>query len=153
MNTPVWPKDKLMRTPPELPMDERVRRYQHNIITIRESGCLVPSALVDSLDEGEIRAWFEAGERRIAALKTAIRAVAKLPVDEDGYAVVLDGRDIPASVAQKTDDNRRLLGDLILLAGKQGLFAQDFDEALRLLKLPMDDHARNVVASLCLRRR
>lgn len=85
---PIWPKEKLLRTGPELPMAERIRRYQHNICAIRESGCMVPStAMVDSLDEAEIRAWFEAGERRIGNLKRAITFVASLPVDEDGYAI------------------------------------------------------------------
>jgi hypothetical protein len=32
-------------------MDERIRRYQHNIRTIRAPGCAVPTtALIDSLD-------------------------------------------------------------------------------------------------------
>jgi len=81
-NVGIWPKEKLLLTPPELPMEERVRRYQHNIQAIHEAGCLVPSAMVDSVDPEEIRAWFEAGERRIAQLKRCIRYVASLP-DED----------------------------------------------------------------------
>ena len=81
-NVGIWPKDKLLLTPPELPMEERVHRYQHNIQAIHEAGCLVPSAMVDSVDPEEIRAWFEAGERRIAQLKRCIRYVASLPEEE-----------------------------------------------------------------------
>lgn len=52
---PTWPKDKLLKHGLELPMAERIRRYQHNIRTIRASGCAVPTpAMVDSLDPVEI---------------------------------------------------------------------------------------------------
>lgn len=52
---PEWPKEKLMKHGPELPMEERIRRYQENIRTIRASGCAVPtSAMVDSLDPAVI---------------------------------------------------------------------------------------------------
>jgi DNA-binding XRE family transcriptional regulator len=90
MNTRVWPKDKLLLHPPELPMDERIRRYQHNLRTVREAGFEPFSCQVDSLDEDEIRAWFEAGERRVASLKRVIRFVASLPVDDEGYAIMPD---------------------------------------------------------------
>jgi hypothetical protein len=33
---PTWPSDKLLKHGPDLPMDERIRRFQHNIRTIRE---------------------------------------------------------------------------------------------------------------------
>ncbi len=40
-------------------MEERIRRYQENIRTIRASGCAVPtSAMVDSLDPAVIELWF-----------------------------------------------------------------------------------------------
>lgn len=39
-----WPKDKLLRHGPNLPMEERIRRYQHNIRTIRAAGCAVPTS-------------------------------------------------------------------------------------------------------------
>ena len=56
---PTWPKDKLLKHGPDLPMEERIRRYQHNIRTIRESGCKVPtSAYIDTLDPAEIELWF-----------------------------------------------------------------------------------------------
>lgn len=42
---PTWPKDKLLKHGPELPMEERIRRYQHLIRAIRESGCPVPASV------------------------------------------------------------------------------------------------------------
>jgi hypothetical protein len=52
---PKWPKDKLLLHGHELPIKERIRRYQHNIKTIRASGCAVPTtALIDTLDPVEI---------------------------------------------------------------------------------------------------
>lgn len=52
---PKWPKDKLLRHGFELPMDELIRRYQHNIRTIRASGCpVLTTALIDSLDPVEM---------------------------------------------------------------------------------------------------
>ena len=65
-----WPKDKLLRHGAELPMAERIRRYQHNIRTIREAGCTVPtSAMIDSLDpaksSGLPMARFEAIDSRM----------------------------------------------------------------------------------------
>jgi hypothetical protein len=114
MNTRVWPKDKLLPHPPELPIDERIRRYQHNLITIREAGFQPFSAQVDSLDADVIRAWFEAGERRVQALKTAIRFVASLPVDEEGYALLPDMMAGPEEVAPMPEAvevaKRQLLG-------------------------------------------
>ena len=71
----VWPKAHMLRTEPELPLAERIARYQWNIRLIRASGCLVPSALEDSLDAEGIQAWFEEKDRVIASLKRAIRAV------------------------------------------------------------------------------
>lgn len=56
---PRWPADKLLRHGSDFPLAERVRRYQHNIRTIREAGCVVPrSAYVDTLDPVEIEMWF-----------------------------------------------------------------------------------------------
>ena len=52
---PQWPRSQLLRHGPELPMAERICRYQHNIRVIRESGCRVPTpALLDTLDPKEI---------------------------------------------------------------------------------------------------
>jgi hypothetical protein len=77
---PIWPKDKLLKHGADLPMDERIRRYQHNIRTIRESGCAVPtSALVDTLDPAEIELWFADSGYTIDRLQRAIKAVAQLP--------------------------------------------------------------------------
>lgn len=79
---PKWPKDKLLQHGPGLPMEERIRRYQHNIRAIRESGCAVPTpALIDTLDPAEIEIWFADGAYRIDRLNSAIKAVAKLPDD------------------------------------------------------------------------
>jgi hypothetical protein len=49
---PTWQKDKLLRHPPDLPLDES--RYQRNIRTIRKAGSAVPSALADTLDPPKI---------------------------------------------------------------------------------------------------
>lgn len=40
-----WPKDKLLRHGLELAMEERIRRYQHKIRTIRAAGCAVPNVI------------------------------------------------------------------------------------------------------------
>lgn len=79
-----WPKDKLLRHGPELPMDERIRRYQHNIRTIRAAGCAVPtSALIDSLDPSEIELWFADSAFRIDRLGRVATALAGRLDDED----------------------------------------------------------------------
>ncbi len=79
---PEWPKDKLLRHGPELPMDERILRYQHNIRTIRASGCAVPTpAMVDTLDPAEIELWFADGAFMSERLKDVIGALARLPPD------------------------------------------------------------------------
>ena len=79
---PVWPKDKLLKHGPELPIEERISRYQHNIRTIRESGCAVPTtAMIDSLDPAEIELWFADNSFLIDRLKKAIHGLAKLPPD------------------------------------------------------------------------
>ncbi len=55
----IRPKDKLLKHGPELPLVERIRCYQHNILEIRAAGCAVPtSAMIDSLDPAEIELWF-----------------------------------------------------------------------------------------------
>jgi hypothetical protein len=73
---PKWPKDKLLLHGHELPIKERIRRYQHNIKTIRASGCAVPTtALIDTLDPVEIELWFADGAFRSERLKNAIRAL------------------------------------------------------------------------------
>lgn len=72
-----WPKDKLLRHGPELPMAERIARYQHNIRAIREAGCAVPtSAMIDSLDPAEIELWFADGAFRNHRLQNAIAVLA-----------------------------------------------------------------------------
>ena len=79
---PTWPKDKLLKHGPDLPMEERIRRYQHNIRTIRESGCAVPTtAMVDTLDPAEIELWFADNAFNIDRIKKVMKAVAELPDD------------------------------------------------------------------------
>jgi hypothetical protein len=79
---PEWPKDKLLQHGPELPMAERILRYQHNIRAIRESGCGVPtSALVDTLDPAKIELWFADSAFRSHRLKRVIERIAQLPED------------------------------------------------------------------------
>ncbi|MBS7708063.1 hypothetical protein [Chelatococcus asaccharovorans] len=78
-----WPKEKLLKHGPELPMEERFRRYQHNIRTIRASGCAVPTtALVDSLEPAVIELWFADSAFRIDRINRAIRGLAQLPDDD-----------------------------------------------------------------------
>lgn len=72
-----WPKDKLLRHGSELPMAERIQRYQHNIRAIREAGCAVPtSAMIDSLDPAEIELWFADSAFHSHRLTNAISALA-----------------------------------------------------------------------------
>lgn len=79
-----WPKDKLLRHGPELPMPERIRRYQHNIRTIREAGCAVPTpSMIDSLDPAEIELWFADSAFRIDRLGKAVSALAAETDDPD----------------------------------------------------------------------
>jgi hypothetical protein len=81
---PVWPKEKLLKHGPEFPLEERIRRYQHNIRTIREAGCAVPtSALIDSLDPAEIELWFADNGFRIHSLNKAIDGLLGLPPDPE----------------------------------------------------------------------
>ncbi|MCF1495082.1 hypothetical protein FS834_21570 [Agrobacterium vitis] len=77
---PTWPKDKLLKHGPDLPLEERIRRYQHNIRTIRKSGCKVPtSAFIDTLDPTEIELWFADKAFTIDRLKRVMTDVADLP--------------------------------------------------------------------------
>ena len=79
---PTWPKEKLLKHGPDLPMEERIHRYQHNIRTIRESGCAVPTtALIDTLDPAEIEVWFADNAFNIDRIKQVMKAVAELPED------------------------------------------------------------------------
>lgn len=58
-------------------MEERIRRYQHNIKAIRTAGCVVPtSAMIDSLDPTEIELWFADRAFSIHRIENAIRALA-----------------------------------------------------------------------------
>ncbi|MCE4226314.1 hypothetical protein HCU64_21425 [Methylobacterium sp. C25] len=77
---PNWPKDKLLQHGPDLPMAERVRRYQHNIRAIRASGCAVPtSAYIDTLDLVAIEMWFQDSAERRYRLKAAVEDLAGIP--------------------------------------------------------------------------
>jgi len=63
-------------------MEERIRRYQHNIRTIRDSGCEVPTtAMVDTLDPAEIEIWFADNAFNIDRLKEVMKRVSDLPDD------------------------------------------------------------------------
>lgn len=76
---PVWPKDKLLKHGPDLPMIERIRRYQENIKTIRASGCSVPTfAMVDTLDSAEIELWFADNGFTIDRLNKLTKRIAAL---------------------------------------------------------------------------
>jgi hypothetical protein len=80
--SPMWPRDKLLLHGPELPMSERVRRYQHNIREIRASGCPVPTvAMPDTLDAIEIETWFIERAAFSRRLRQLMRRLAKLPDD------------------------------------------------------------------------
>jgi hypothetical protein len=77
-------KDKLLTYGPELPLDERVQRYQHNIRAIRASGCAVPvSAMIDTPDPAEIELWPADNSYRIDRLEKAARNLAELPDDTE----------------------------------------------------------------------
>ncbi|NNU63346.1 hypothetical protein [Ochrobactrum soli] len=77
---PTWPKDELLKHGPELPMEERIRRYQHNIRTIRASGCAVPTpAMVDSLDPVEIELWFADRGYAVERIDQLAKRIADLP--------------------------------------------------------------------------
>ena len=79
---PQWPRSQLLRHGPELPIAERVRRYQHNIRVIRASGCRVPTpALIDALDPKEIEAWFADSTATSHRLRKLIKRLAGLPDD------------------------------------------------------------------------
>lgn len=81
---PIWPKDELLRHGPDLPMAERVRRYQHNIRAIRAAGCAVPTtAYIDTLDPVAIEMWFHDGAERRHRLDAAVRALAALPPESE----------------------------------------------------------------------
>lgn len=65
-------------------MEERVRRYQENIRTIRASGCAVPtSAMVDSLDPAIIELWFADNAFTIDRLRNVMKKIAELPDDTE----------------------------------------------------------------------
>lgn len=75
---PEWPK--LLAHGPDLPMEERIRRYQHNVEVIRASGCAVPiTAMIDSLDPAEIELWFADSAFRIHRLEKAINLLGNAP--------------------------------------------------------------------------
>ena len=83
MKRPVWPKSKLLRHGPELPLAERIRRYQHNIRAIRASGCKVPSVMPNTLDKQAIAAWFAASAETSGRLRALIRQLAALDRGEN----------------------------------------------------------------------
>lgn len=77
---PTWPTDKLLKHGPEYPLEERIRRYQHNIRTIRASGCEVPTpALIDTLDPSEIELWFADRAYAIDRIDHVARRITDLP--------------------------------------------------------------------------
>ena len=79
-----WPKDKLLLHGPELPITERIRRYQYNVRIIRAAGCKVPTpAMIDSLDPAEIELWFADGAFTSHRLENAIRALANSMEEPD----------------------------------------------------------------------
>jgi hypothetical protein len=81
---PEWPKEKLLKHGPELPMEERIRRYQENIRTIRASGCVVPTAaMVDSLDPAVIELWFADNAFSIDRIRKLTAKIAELPDDTE----------------------------------------------------------------------
>ncbi|WP_273795189.1 hypothetical protein [Brucella intermedia] len=63
------------------PADGRtIRRYQHNIRTIRASGCAVLTpAMVDSLDPVEIELWFADGGYAVKRIDQLAKRIADLP--------------------------------------------------------------------------
>lgn len=75
-------------------MEERVRRYQENIRTIRASGCAVPtSAMVDSLDPAVIELWFADNAFTIDRLRNVMNKIAEHPDDTEFPSPFLsDGR-------------------------------------------------------------
>lgn len=79
---PTWPTDKLLKHGPEFPLEERIRRYQHNIRTIRASGCAVPTpTLIDTLGPSEIELWFADRAYAIDRIDHIARRVADLPAE------------------------------------------------------------------------
>lgn len=65
-------------------MEERIRRYQHNIRTIREAGCAVPTpAMVDSLDPAKIELWFADNAFSSHRLENIIRLLADTTEEPD----------------------------------------------------------------------
>lgn len=58
-------------------MAEQVRRYQHNMRTIRASGCAVPSSdYVDTLYPAAIEMWFHDSAERLHRLRAAVQSLA-----------------------------------------------------------------------------
>lgn len=85
-----WPKDKLLKHGPDLPMPERIRRYQENIRTIRASGCAVPTpAMIDTLDPAAIELWFADNAFNIDRLKTLMVRIADLPPETELPSLLL----------------------------------------------------------------
>ncbi len=79
-----WPKEKLLKHGPELPLEERIRRYQENIRTIRASGCIVPApAMVDSLDPTVIELWFADNAFTIDRIRKLTARIVTLPDDTE----------------------------------------------------------------------
>lgn len=65
-------------------MEERIRRYQENIRTIRASGCTVPtSAMVDSLDPVVIELWFVDNAFSIDRIRKLTAKITELPDDTE----------------------------------------------------------------------
>lgn len=82
MTRPIWPKSELLPHGPELPLEQRIDRYQHNIRAIRAAGCRVPTvAMPDTLDRDEIAAWFTASDAISRRLRDLISELSLLPDD------------------------------------------------------------------------
>lgn len=75
-----WPKGELVSIGgPDMPMAERVTRYQANVMAIREAGHQVPSPMADTLDPTEVEAWLKASDGTAARLARAIRRTSGSP--------------------------------------------------------------------------
>lgn len=77
-----WPRGELVSIGgPEMPMAQRVTRYRANVMAIRESGHVVPSAMTDTLDAAEIETWIRRSDDTLGTLAHAMRALGDAPDD------------------------------------------------------------------------
>ena len=101
---PVWPRSKLVRIDPTLPIAERVELYRQNIRTIRASGCNVPSVMPDTLDAATIAAWFDANDEYSRRLKSVIRTLARL---DAGITIPVALAPLPRATVRMSKGARR----------------------------------------------